>query len=97
MAYNQAMPFLTRRGYLLDGHIFSGAFKAYILRHMPRIQLSVDSGAVHIEQRPVDLPPKEFSLLGPSSTARATSSPRTRSPRPSGPSTARTPSGSPTR
>jgi DNA-binding winged helix-turn-helix (wHTH) protein len=59
----QALPSLERRGYVYDGRIFSLAFRDFIQSHIPRIELNVETGAVRIERRPVELPPKEFALL----------------------------------
>lgn len=63
LAFNQALPSLERRGYFLDGHIFSIAFADHIRRQIQRIGLNADTGEVHIEERLVELPPKEFALL----------------------------------
>jgi len=63
MAFDQALPNLTRRGYVVAGRIFSAPFRDYIQRHMLRIEISSESGVVRIEKRSVDLPPKEFALL----------------------------------
>ncbi len=63
LAFNQARPLLERRGYVVDGHIFSSAFADYVRRQIPRIELNADTGDVRIEKRPVELPPKEFALL----------------------------------
>jgi DNA-binding winged helix-turn-helix (wHTH) protein len=63
LAFNHALPNLERRGYVIDGRIFSSAFADYIRGQMPRIALNVETGEVHVEKRIVDLPPKEFALL----------------------------------
>jgi len=63
LAFGQAVPSLERRGYVVDGRIFSSTFRDFIRRRIPRIELNVDTGEVHIERRGVDLPPKEFALL----------------------------------
>ena len=59
----QALPSLERRGYVFDGRIFSVAFRDFVQSQIPRIELNVETGAVRIERRPVELPPKEFALL----------------------------------
>jgi DNA-binding winged helix-turn-helix (wHTH) protein len=63
VAFNQTLPRLERRGYLREGRIFSSAFGEFLREHLPRIELSVDTGEVRIEKRLIDLPPKEFALL----------------------------------
>jgi len=63
LAFNQARPILERRGYVVDGRVFSTAFADYVRRQIPRIELNADTGEVRIEKRAVDLPPKEFALL----------------------------------
>ena len=62
-AFRGALPILKRRGYLSDGRIFSSAFRDYVRRQIPRIELIPESGSLRIERRPVDLPPKEYTLL----------------------------------
>jgi DNA-binding winged helix-turn-helix (wHTH) protein len=61
--FNQAIPSLERRGYVVDGQIFSTVFANYVRRQTERIEMNVDTGEVRIEKRLVDLPPKEFALL----------------------------------
>jgi DNA-binding winged helix-turn-helix (wHTH) protein len=63
LGFNQARPILERRGYIIDGRIFSTAFADFVRRQIPRIELKTDTGEVRIEKRPLDLPPKEFALL----------------------------------
>jgi DNA-binding winged helix-turn-helix (wHTH) protein len=63
LAYNHAVPSLERRGYVIDGRIFSSVFADYVRRHMQRVDLNPDTGEVRVEKRPIDLPPKEFALL----------------------------------
>jgi len=60
---NMAQPSLVRRGYVVEGRIFSTAFADYVRRHIPRIELQPDTGLVRVAKRPVELPPKEFALL----------------------------------
>lgn len=60
---NMAQPSLVRRGYVVEGQIFSTAFADYVRRHIPRIELQPDTGLVRVAKRPVELPPKEFALL----------------------------------
>ncbi len=62
-AFRGALPLLKRRGYLVDGRIFSSVFRDYVRRQIPRIELIPESGSLRIERRPVDLPPKEYTLL----------------------------------
>lgn len=59
----KALPSLERRGYILDGHIFSTAFADFVRRQMMRIELNAETGEVRIEKRTIELPPKEFALL----------------------------------
>lgn len=59
----KALPSLERRGYILDGHIFSTAFADFVRRQMTRIELNAETGEVRIEKRTIELPPKEFALL----------------------------------
>lgn len=59
----KALPTLERRGYVLDGQIFSTAFADFVRRQMMRIELNAETGEVRIEKRSVELPPKEFALL----------------------------------
>jgi DNA-binding winged helix-turn-helix (wHTH) protein len=63
LAFNHALPSLERRGYLVDGRLFSSAFEEFVRRQIARIEMNVETGEVRIERRPVDLPPKEFALL----------------------------------
>jgi DNA-binding response OmpR family regulator len=63
LAFDHALPSLERRGYVVDGRIFSTVFADYVRRHTKRIELNVETGEVRIEKRPVELPPKEFALL----------------------------------
>jgi DNA-binding response OmpR family regulator len=63
MAFRHAVPMLTRRGYVVEGRIFSSAFRDFIAQQIRRIELNVETGEVRIERRLVELPPKEFVLL----------------------------------
>jgi DNA-binding winged helix-turn-helix (wHTH) protein len=63
LGFQQALPVLERRGYLVDGQIFSTMFADYVRHQTQRIELNPETGEVRIEKRAVDLPPKEFSLL----------------------------------
>jgi len=63
MAFDQALHALERRGYLVEGRLFSIGFADYVQRQIQRIELNADTGEVRIERRAVDLPPKEFALL----------------------------------
>jgi DNA-binding response OmpR family regulator len=63
MSFRHAVPMLERRGYVVEGRIFSSAFRDFIRRQIPRIELNVETGEVRIERRLVELPPKEFVLL----------------------------------
>jgi len=60
---HKALPTLERRGYVLDGQIFSTAFADFVRRQMMRIELNAETGEVRIEKRSIELPPKEFALL----------------------------------
>lgn len=63
LGFQQALPVLERRGYVVDGQVFSSAFADYVRRQIQRIELNVETGEVRIEKRAVELPPKEFALL----------------------------------
>ena len=63
MPFAQAVPRLERRGYVVDGRIFSSALADFARKQVERIELNADTGEVRIEKRPVELPPKEFALL----------------------------------
>lgn len=63
ISFDQAMPSLERRGYVVEGRIFSRVFAEDVQQRLRRIELNADTGEVTIEKRFVDLPPKEFSLL----------------------------------
>jgi serine/threonine-protein kinase len=63
LGFNQALPSLERRGYAVEGRIFSQSFTEYVRRQIQRVELNPETGEVRIEKRPVDLPPKEFALL----------------------------------
>ncbi len=62
-AFRQALLRLERRGYLVDGRIFSTAFRDFILQHTQRVEVCPDTGEVRVEKRLVELPRKEFALL----------------------------------
>jgi DNA-binding winged helix-turn-helix (wHTH) protein len=63
LAFDQALPSLERRGYVVDGRIFSEVFAQDVQRRLTRVELNADTGDVRIEKRAVDLSPKEFALL----------------------------------
>jgi DNA-binding winged helix-turn-helix (wHTH) protein len=63
LAFQQALPMLDRRGYLVDGQVFSTAFADFARRQIMRIEVNAEAGEARIEKRAVDLPPKEFALL----------------------------------
>jgi DNA-binding response OmpR family regulator len=63
LAYNQALPSLRRRGYVVGDRIFSSVFEDYVRQQLLRIELNKDTGEVRVEKRLVELPPKEFALL----------------------------------
>lgn len=63
LPFSQAMASLERRGYVVDGEVFSDIFVSFVRRQIQRIELNAETGEVRIEKRPVDLPPKEFALL----------------------------------
>jgi len=60
--YREALERLERRGYVLDGHIFSTAFVDYIRSHLRRIGVS-DTGHVRVARELVDLGPDAVALL----------------------------------
>jgi DNA-binding winged helix-turn-helix (wHTH) protein len=63
LAFQQALPVLERRGYLVDGQVFSTAFADFARRQIMRVEVNPETGEARIEKRVVDLPPKEFALL----------------------------------
>jgi DNA-binding winged helix-turn-helix (wHTH) protein len=63
LPFNQALPSLRRRGYVVDSAIFSSVFADYVRQQQRRIELNRETGEVRIEKRAVELPPKEFALL----------------------------------
>jgi DNA-binding winged helix-turn-helix (wHTH) protein len=63
LGFQQAVPMLERRGYIVDGQVFSSAFAQHVRRQIMRIELNAETGEVRIEKRAVELPPKEFALL----------------------------------
>jgi DNA-binding winged helix-turn-helix (wHTH) protein len=63
LGFQQALPVLERRGYVVDGQVFSSAFADFVRQQIQRIELNVETGEVRIEKRSVELPPKEFALL----------------------------------
>lgn len=62
-AFRQALPSLERRGYVVEGQVFSTAFRDFVRQRIQRIELNPDTGAVHIDKRTIELPPKEYALL----------------------------------
>lgn len=60
--YVDALESLTRRGYALDGHVFSSAFVDYIRQKLKRIGMS-DTGHVRIGRELVELGPDATALL----------------------------------
>lgn len=63
VGFQHALPVLERRGYLVNGEVFSTSFADFVRRQVMRIELNPETGEARIEKRAVDLPPKEFSLL----------------------------------
>ena len=63
LAFNQAIPSLRRRGYVVEERIFSSVFADFVRHQLKRIGLNRETGEVRIEKRTVELPPKEFALL----------------------------------
>lgn len=63
LGFNQALPSLRRRGYVVEDRIFSCVFADFVRRQVKRIDLNPETGEVRIEKRAVELPPKEFALL----------------------------------
>ena len=60
--YVDALESLTRRGYALDGKIFSSAFAEYILQKLKRVGTS-DAGFIRMERELIDLGPDAAALL----------------------------------
>lgn len=58
---DEALASLERRGYLIEGRIFSSAFRDFIRQHLRHI--AVDEGSARVGVHPLELPPKELALL----------------------------------
>ncbi len=63
IGFRQALLRLERRGYVVDGRIFSTAFRDFILQQSRRVEVFPDTGEVRVEKRLIELPRKEFALL----------------------------------
>lgn len=61
--FAHAMHSLERRGYVVDGHIFSSALADYVHNLLRRIGPSTTHGAVRVGRALVELPPKELALV----------------------------------
>jgi hypothetical protein len=59
----QATQSLERRGYVLEGRIFSRAFSDYVRERIRRLDYNPDTLNVRVERAIVNIPPKEGSLL----------------------------------
>jgi hypothetical protein len=59
----QALQSLERRGYLLEGRIFSSVFAAFVRSRVRRVALNPETNAVRVERRLVQIPPKDAALL----------------------------------
>lgn len=58
-----ALRTLERRGYVVDGRIFSSAFGDYLRERLNRIELSPAGNRVRVGRRVIDLPDNELRLL----------------------------------
>ncbi len=58
---DEALASLERRGYLIDGVIFSSAFRDFIRQHLRHF--AVEEGVARVGSRSLELPPKELALL----------------------------------
>ncbi len=58
---DEVLTSLERRGYLIDGRIFSSPFRDFIHQHLRHI--AVDDGSARVGIHPLDLPPKELAFL----------------------------------
>lgn len=59
----QAMRSLERRGYVLDGRIFSSAFRDYVHDRAMRVSLNRATGVVRVDRGTHKLPSKQAALL----------------------------------
>lgn len=57
----EALASLERRGYLIEGRIFSSAFRDFIRQHLRHV--AVEGGTARVGSQTLDLPPKELALL----------------------------------
>jgi DNA-binding winged helix-turn-helix (wHTH) protein len=62
--FEKALFSLERRGYVIDGRIFSSAFADFLRQRLKRIELNEETGMARIARSLVELPPKERALLG---------------------------------
>jgi len=58
-----ALESLTRKGYAVDGHLFSSAFAEFIVARQKRIMLEESTGRLLVDGIPVHLPPKQHAFL----------------------------------
>lgn len=58
---DEALVSLERRGYLIEGRIFSSAFRDFIRQHLRHV--AVEDGVARVGSHSLDLPPKELALL----------------------------------
>jgi hypothetical protein len=61
--HHQAVQSLERRGYFIDGRVFSVALTEFVRDHLTRVSLNPRTGKVRVERRVIDLPPKQTALL----------------------------------
>ena len=61
--FDKARHSLERRGYLVEGQIFSRAFTDFIRERLQRIELGAESGKLRVGRRLSTLAPKERALL----------------------------------
>lgn len=58
-----ALKSLMRKGYVVDGRLFSSAFADFVLGRQKRILLDEATGHFWVEGKPIHLSPKEHALL----------------------------------
>ena len=63
LAFAEASQSLERRGYVIDGTIFSEVFADFVRQEYRRIALSPTTGKVRVGRRLVDLPTEQVALL----------------------------------
>lgn len=61
--FHQARQSLERRGYVLDGRIFSVALRDHVRQHLQRVGLTPREGWIRVDRRLVELPLAQYAVL----------------------------------